>query len=352
MFKKLLSVFFAVLICFSFAINTFALSSDYVTVSTDIFITDDKVYELNKLAQKIEKNYGYKICCDLTENMGVYLDVKEYAKNVYAQNAANKEGGIFVYSSTANEAYFYCTEKTEKVITADVKTSIYAAFEIGKSYYEGVKKLYEYCEEAFEAIENGKEAPTISTDDIPGGMVLSIPSEEDTAPRCVTDRASILRGEYFSKLNALFIEKTNLCKCQFAVITVESLGESDINTYAKEIYETGGYGYDNSNNGVLIVVNDKTCTVVAGGKAKLVFNGISKHFLMKSINKKIADMEYYSALSTFAESFSTLYRDFTFIIILVVAAVLLIALAIFIIIRIIKKKKAKNIVNNEETSAE
>lgn len=75
------------------------------------------------------------------------------------------------------------------------------------------------------------------------------------APRSyVNDSAGVLGAQTAAKLSAVLADLDAQAKAQVAVLTVKSLGDRDIETYAVETYKKWGIGDKKTSRGVLLLV--------------------------------------------------------------------------------------------------
>ena len=88
----------------------------------------------------------------------------------------------------------------------------------------------------------------------------------------VTDQANILQPQAKTQLEALCTELEQKTGAQMAIVTVNSLNGSDIESYAVDLYKQLGVGNKKSNEGVLLLVspNDRKYRIEVGYGAEPV----------------------------------------------------------------------------------
>lgn len=345
MTKKIVSLTFAALIFLLSVIPAFSVNVEYVTASNDVFVSDKELSELNRFAAELHNNCGYKFCCNLTDDMGEYTAITDYAEQLFEKdNTSKQEGGMFVYSTVNNQAYFYCTKEAEKILTKEVQQSVYFAFAMGSSYYKGLNGIYEYLEKVFAAQKKGEKSPMISPDDVPSGSMPSYPTTNKIVANCITDRAKLVPYDKMNELVKFLDEKSEEHRCKISVITVSEVKSDSPKKYVKSIYKNGNYGYKDSKDGILLMIYEKNCFIACGGKAVFVMNPGVNYFALKNVRAEIQAGHYVNGIKAFAEITSTVFQWFT----LAVCILVLIILLIFIVILVKRRKNKKQPEKAEE----
>jgi uncharacterized protein len=90
----------------------------------------------------------------------------------------------------------------------------------------------------------------------------------------VTDLAGILQPQTKTQLEALGAELEQKTGAQMAIVTIKSLDDNDIETYAADLYKQIGVGRRKTNEGVLLLVapNDRKYRVEVGYGSEPVIN--------------------------------------------------------------------------------
>ena len=91
---------------------------------------------------------------------------------------------------------------------------------------------------------------------LPLTALATIPGEEEFAPenRQLIDKADLLTYEEEVSLRRELQEASEELGAELAVVTMQSLGEYDIDWFLNTLYDEGGYGYGSSRSGVLLLI--------------------------------------------------------------------------------------------------
>ena len=86
-------------------------------------------------------------------------------------------------------------------------------------------------------------------------LLTACPALAAPAPRAyVNDTAGVLGAQTAARLDAVLADLDARAKAQVAVLTVKTLGDRDIETYAVETYKKWGIGDKRTSRGVLLLV--------------------------------------------------------------------------------------------------
>ena len=80
-----------------------------------------------------------------------------------------------------------------------------------------------------------------------------VPARPDP-PKLVNDLAGILQPEQVQALEQKLLAYSDSTSSQIAIVTVPSLGGSDIFSYSQKLFQDWGIGEKGKNNGILILV--------------------------------------------------------------------------------------------------
>lgn len=86
-------------------------------------------------------------------------------------------------------------------------------------------------------------------------MVSAIDAKYPELTGYVTDNANIIDSEYEQKITDLADKINKQTTVEIAVLTIESLGEDNIDNYAVQTFRQNGVGKKDNNNGLLILVS-------------------------------------------------------------------------------------------------
>jgi uncharacterized protein len=95
---------------------------------------------------------------------------------------------------------------------------------------------------------------------------IVIAQEIPTLQKYVNDNANVLTSSDIARINALAAKIEENTTVQIAVLTVDTTYPSTIEQYAVEVFEKAGIGYEDKDNGLLIVVaiNDREWRLEVG----------------------------------------------------------------------------------------
>ena len=143
---------------------------------------------------------------------------------------------------------------------------------------------------------------TVSASSLPD-MSSEIPDNR-TLPLLVDDAGLLTSGEV-SELNAALEEISRRQAVDVAVITVSCLPDDyyDVQKYADDIYDYYGYGYGNSDDGILLLLTmaEREWAVSTYGYGITAFPDSVIDWIMDDCLYYISDGAYYSGFSCFAQ---------------------------------------------------
>ena len=143
---------------------------------------------------------------------------------------------------------------------------------------------------------------TVSASSLPD-MSSEIPDNR-TLPLLVDDAGLLTSGEA-STLNAALEEISQRQEVDVAVITVSCLPDDyyDVQKYADDIYDYFGYGYGNSDDGILLLLTmaEREWAVSTYGYGITAFPDSMIDRIMDDCLYYISDGAYYSGFSCFAQ---------------------------------------------------
>lgn len=141
-----------------------------------------------------------------------------------------------------------------------------------------------------------------------GSLMAQVP-ERPTPPRLVNDLARILSHSQVTSLEEELVAFDDSTTTQICLVTVSSLGGLDVSTVAYEILSTWGVGNEETNNGVVILVeHDKG---MAGGRVAIsvgyglegvVTDALSKRIIQHEMIPQFKQNNYYGGVSAGVEA--------------------------------------------------
>lgn len=310
MTKKIISIFFAMLICLSMAVTAFAASGTYVSFSDGIMIGESQIKELDRMAKKVKSSYDFQAYYYITDSIGDSSDVYEYAKLIYNEKASGMSGICFVaylnaddentdYSS--EQTYLYVTDGAKALFTEEIQQEIYDAYDDSSTYFDAVKAYYN-------SVSAFLEKNSVKTAEI----VKSGETVEVSEP-LIKDRTGTISTVQREKLNEKLVAVSNDSKCNFYVSIVDSLDRMTADDYARELYTESGYGYGEKKDGVLLLLcfdkasGENSWAVYRSENVKEYYSDSTVQKLIKPITKKLKAKDYTGAVELYADSFGKQY---------------------------------------------
>lgn len=127
-------------------------------------------------------------------------------------------------------------------------------------------------------------------------------SSERLYPLLVDD-ADLLSDESEATLLSKLEEISARQKMDVAVITVQTLGSRNVETYTDDFYDYFGYGQGESNDGVMLLISmeERQVHMTAVGKAIQIFTDAGRDYILDNyVMKSIGNEDYYDAFDSFA----------------------------------------------------
>ncbi len=117
--------------------------------------------------------------------------------------------------------------------------------------------------------------------------------------RLVNDLAGILQPQEVEALERKLVAYDDSTSSQIAVVTVPTLGGSDIADYAQKLYETWGIGRKGKNNGVLVLValQERQARIQPGyGLEGAIPDALAKRIISNTIVPAFQQKQYYAGI--------------------------------------------------------
>jgi len=123
--------------------------------------------------------------------------------------------------------------------------------------------------------------------------------EKPKAQTSVYDKAELMNGNEFKRLEQKLINYSDTTSTQIVVITINSLDGNDIAMYATELAHKWGIGQKGKDNGILLLVSkdDRLMTIRTGyGVEHLLTDALSKRIIENIITPAFKQGQYYQGL--------------------------------------------------------
>lgn len=135
------------------------------------------------------------------------------------------------------------------------------------------------------------------------GIGLAVRAQQVPAPpsppRLVNDLAQVLQPQEVAALEQKLVSYNDSTTSQIAVVTVPTLGGSEIADYAQKLYESWGIGSKNNNNGILVLVaiQERQARIQTGyGLEGAVPDALAKRIISNTLIPAFRQNQYYAGL--------------------------------------------------------
>jgi uncharacterized protein len=111
----------------------------------------------------------------------------------------------------------------------------------------------------------------------------------------INDYANILDTDYINKLDILTKDLERKTTAEVLIVTIESSGDTSLETYATELFNSWGIGKKDKNNGVLFLVskNDNKIIIKAGvGLDMVITNDVAKQIIDNFVVPEFKELNY------------------------------------------------------------
>jgi uncharacterized protein len=129
--------------------------------------------------------------------------------------------------------------------------------------------------------------------------------------RLVNDLAGLMQPQEVEALEQKLVAYDDSTSSQIAVVTVPTLGGSDIADYAQKLYETWGIGRKGQNNGVLILVavQERQARIQPGyGLEGAIPDALAKRIISNTIAPAFQQKQYYAGIDRAADQLISLAK--------------------------------------------
>ena len=276
MSRKIISVFLALVLCFSLTVAASAESIDYVV---DEFgnLADGEVAELNEYAA-----YLYDTC-----GVGIFY-VYTYADPLDTYDIDSLTGGMedyFIMMENESSWGVFKGGQGEEIDIAG-EDALRAVYDAADTYVGGVEDfLYEAA----------LYFPQIA--DPPEGDVLNV--EE----YLVYDEAELLNDPDELALEEKLADLSSKYDAQIVVCTIESMDGGDIDEFLGYLYDEMGFGYGENHDGVLLLVcmDPREYRILSNGFAGKAIDNGDIESIGDEIVSYLSDGDYTAAFDEFAD---------------------------------------------------
>ena len=142
------------------------------------------------------------------------------------------------------------------------------------------------------------------------GHAQQVPPRPDP-PRIVNDLAGLMSADQVAALEEKLVAYNDSTSSQIAVVTVPSLGGSDIFSYAQKLYQEWGIGQQGKNNGILLLVaaQEHEARIHTGsGLEGAVPDALAKRIISNTIAPAFEQKQYYQGIDQATDQLIALAR--------------------------------------------
>ncbi len=120
----------------------------------------------------------------------------------------------------------------------------------------------------------------------------------------LVDEAGLLDGEEAASLLKMLEEISERRQVEVAVVTVNDIGNKTPTEFADDFYDYNGYGYGESDDGILLLLNmgERDWAITTYGSATEIFSEYRQNSIMQNagVLSYLGSGDYYRAFETFA----------------------------------------------------
>ena len=119
---------------------------------------------------------------------------------------------------------------------------------------------------------------------------------------CVYDEANLLTASEEDEIAEVLEDVSAAYETQLVIVTVPEL-DSSIDYFAEGLYDTMGFGYGDSYDGVLLIVcmDPAECSILCNGSAANIITPDTRDQILDAVASYLSDGDYADAFLTFAE---------------------------------------------------
>ncbi|MDO5444559.1 MAG: TPM domain-containing protein [Eubacteriales bacterium] len=145
-------------------------------------------------------------------------------------------------------------------------------------------------------------------------FILSLQAFAYSGPPLVYDEPGLLSSSEKSELTRMAEELSDRYSCTVAAIFVKSLNSyRQIQDFADDFYDSNGYGYGSSHDGIMLVVSmtERKTHLTTTGKAIDIFTDYGLEKVEKSFLTKLSAGDYANAVKSFLSSCEGLLKQYS-----------------------------------------
>lgn len=306
MTKKIIALFFAMLLCLSMMVSAAAYTEDYIIDTEDIF-TVPELNELDNQAQMIENKYGFAVVfCIISDTDG--LSTTDFCEASYDGITDSPDGIVIAHNLSEKVYSWYCAGEAEKIFPDAVVENMMQLYVDDESYFGGVKAVLTMSENILKSTSltqqteptKGEEKPTEATE-----PTTEFQRVERTLP-LVVDRAELLSDEEEKALLERCEAFTAEHEIEIAIVTVNDFEGKTYEEYGDDFYDYNGYGYGKNDDGILVLFKpgadgERALYITTHGKGEMNFFETIREEMYSAMKELLIAEDYNGAFNAFLD---------------------------------------------------
>lgn len=276
MTRKIISALLALILCFSFAISVSAAEGGFI-INELGYLEETEVSTLNELAASLYEDTG----------VGIFY-AYVHADSAEEYDISPIVGSItdYVVMVETESLWFIHKAGRGEVLTYDDEDAIRAVYDATPTYLEGVTAYLEATAAYFPAVPAATEAPSWE--------------EEE---RFLYDDADLLTAEQEAALVQKLEEVSHAYNTQLVIATLSSHSSGDIDGFVAYLYDSMGFGYGETKDGVLLLVcmDPRQYRILSNGHAGVAIGPDQVDTLCDFMDTYLPNGHYVAAFNSFAD---------------------------------------------------
>ena len=285
MTKRFISLFLALALCFSLAISASAatMPADFV-VDEYGYLAPEEVAELNQIAYVLYEEIGVGIFFVFT--------TADSLQDYDVDKLTNGMDDYFIMLENADSWYPIKGGLGETVDTA-AEDALRAVYDEAETYVGGVR---DYLIAAAEYFLRTTEVPETAAPATEAAPAIS-------GEALLYDEADLLTDSQEAALNQKLAEVSHSYNAQVVIATMASMDGADIDDFVEYLYDTMGFGYGETKDGVLLLVcmDPREYRILSNGFAGVAIDPDDISKISDEIVGNLSDGDYAGAFQEFID---------------------------------------------------
>ena len=301
--KRLFSLLLILALALSLCAAARAEEPCFVFDESDVIDAENEEI-LQELGARIREETGAAVCIYIEEKTAEWDEIRSFAESFYNERIGSGNGILLVhfFSSGDGRISYYKTGEKLASLDDEVMSEIMQAYNSADNFALGV---HDYMNMVFARLKGASSFGELTSEDNP-----LIP-EQRRLDR-VVDLAGVIPADRLRSLNDLADETSESCRCDVAVVFVQSLEGKYVVDYADDFYDYQGYGYGADDDGILLLVSvgerEFAETTYGYGKTAFTDYGVA-HYLEPRFTPFLGEDDWAGAAEQFIRDAGVLLRQ-------------------------------------------